>query len=147
MKAAFPEGPVVSTLCFHCCEARLDPWSGNKDPSGCLGSWTFPPSWKPAVKHLASVLTLPSNSGSHLPLPLSLFLFKMCLFFYWLCRAACEILSPWPGIKPRLPAGGAWSLNHRTTKEIPASLFNESCDYTESLSGKSKIISHLWSLI
>ena len=29
-------------------------------------------------------------------------------------------LVPWPGIKPGLPALGAWSLSHWTTSEIPA---------------------------
>ena len=28
-------------------------------------------------------------------------------------------LVPWPGIKPRLPALGAWSLNCWTTREVP----------------------------
>ena len=56
-------------------------------------------------------------------------------FKIWLCRvlvAACGIfgcslwtlncgmwyLVPWPGIKPRLPASGAWSLRHWTTREF-----------------------------
>ena len=28
-------------------------------------------------------------------------------------------LAPWPGIEPRPPALGAWSLNHWTTREVP----------------------------
>ena len=28
-------------------------------------------------------------------------------------------LVPWPGIKPRPPALGAWSLNNWTTREVP----------------------------
>ena len=32
---------------------------------------------------------------------------------------ACEILVPWPGIEPRPPASAAWSLNHRTIREVP----------------------------
>ena len=28
-------------------------------------------------------------------------------------------LVPWPGIEPRLPALGAWSLSHRNTREAP----------------------------
>ena len=128
----FPGGPVVSTLCFHCREPKLDPWSGNKDPSNCLGSWTFPPSWKPAVQHLTSVLTLPSNSGSHLPLSPSLFLFKMCLFFNDCATQHVRSYLPDQGSNPGFLQGGrGMSLNHRTTREIPASLFNESCDYTE----------------
>ena len=43
------------------------------------------------------------------------------------CRllvAACmQDLVPWPGIEPRPPALGAWSLTHKTTKEVPSVLF------------------------
>ena len=39
---------------------------------------------------------------------------------YELLVAACVWdLVPWPGIKPRPPALGAWSLNHCTTREDP----------------------------
>ena len=31
-------------------------------------------------------------------------------------------LVPWPGIEPRPPALGAWSLNHWTIREVPAVL-------------------------
>ena len=34
--------------------------------------------------------------------------------------AACGI---WPGIEPGLPALGAWSLNHWTTREVPHFIF------------------------
>ena len=37
----------------------------------------------------------------------------------WLCRAACGILVPRAGMEPAPPAVKAWSLNHRTTKEVP----------------------------
>lgn len=40
-------------------------------------------------------------------------------FIYWLHCAACCILVPRPGIEPVLPALGAWSLNHWTTRDIP----------------------------
>ena len=29
----FPDNPVGKTPCFHCKGLRLDPWSGNKDPT------------------------------------------------------------------------------------------------------------------
>ena len=32
-------------------------------------------------------------------------------------------LVPWPGIKPRPPALGAWSLSHWTTREVPLFVF------------------------
>ena len=32
--------------------------------------------------------------------------------------AACGNLVPWPGIEPRSPALGAWSLSHWTTREV-----------------------------
>ena len=41
------------------------------------------------------------------------------------CVATWELLvvhvdlAPWPGIEPGAPALGAWSLSHRTTREIP----------------------------
>ena len=28
-------------------------------------------------------------------------------------------LVPWPGMEPRLPALGAWSLSQQTTREVP----------------------------
>ena len=45
-------------------------------------------------------------------------LFYFCLFIWlhWILVAAC--LVPWPGIKPRSPALGAWSLSHWTTREV-----------------------------
>ena len=48
-------------------------------------------------------------------------IFRLC----WVLVAACGIFScsmqdliPWPGIKPRAPALGVWSLSHWTTKEV-----------------------------
>ena len=37
------------------------------------------------------------------------------------CELSCSMwdLVPWPGIEPRLPALGAWSLSHRNTREAP----------------------------
>ena len=39
--------------------------------------------------------------------------------FFWLCRAAREILVPRPGIKPMPPALGVQSLTHCTSREVP----------------------------
>ena len=48
-------------------------------------------------------------------------------FFDWLIDwlidfglSAWGILVPWPGIEPVPPAVEAWSLNHWTTREVPA---------------------------
>ena len=44
-------------------------------------------------------------------------------FFFWPRYVACGILVPQPGIKPVPPAVEARSLNHWTTREVPASSF------------------------
>ena len=46
-----------------------------------------------------------------------LFLF---LYPFWPCCVACGPLVPQPGIEPRPPALGVWSLNPWTTREIPS---------------------------
>ena len=63
--------------------------------------------------------------------------FKKYLFIYfWLhwVFAAARVwdLVPRPGIEPRPPALGAWSLNHWTTREVPV-LFKDMnvCDMLE----------------
>ena len=64
--------------------------------------------------------------------------------FIWLCLvlvATCGIfylhcnlwnLVPWPGVKPRPPALGEWSLSHRTTRKVPIPhlLYPFICGYT-----------------
>ena len=37
------------------------------------------------------------------------------------CGLSCSMwdLVPWPGIEPRPPTLGAWSLSHWTTMEVP----------------------------
>ena len=39
-------------------------------------------------------------------------------FFFWHC-GSCEILGPWPGVKPMTPALEEQSFNHCTTREVP----------------------------
>ena len=39
--------------------------------------------------------------------------------FFSLCRVACGILVPWPGIEPTPPTLEAWSLTHWNVREIP----------------------------
>ena len=39
-------------------------------------------------------------------------------FFFWPCHVACDILVPWPGIKPTSPALEAQCLNHWITREV-----------------------------
>ena len=55
--------------------------------------------------------------------PHSLFLF---IWLHWVLVAAYKIFScgmwgliPWPGIEPRCPVLGAWSVSHWTTREVP----------------------------
>ena len=43
--------------------------------------------------------------------------------FFWLSHKACGILVPRPGIEPVPLAVEAWSLNHWTTREVPAHCF------------------------
>ena len=55
------------------------------------------------------------------------------------CRISCGMwdLGPWPGIKPRPPALGAWSLRHWTTRDVPSQCntsWRLSCGLVGSLS-------------
>ena len=58
---------------------------------------------------------------------------------------------PWPGIKPRLPALGSWSLSHWTTWEIPAAvsffLLEEKCSSMLCISHNYTYISSFLSLL
>ena len=69
--------------------------------------------------------------------PLPLF-YSARFIYFWLCLfcflkilylamlgLSCSMwgLVPWPGIKPRLPALGVWSLSHWTTREVPIFFF------------------------
>jgi len=60
-----------------------------------------------------------------------LFLFALFIWLHWVLAAARGIfscgmwdLTPWPGIKLRSRALGAWSPSHWTNGEVPASAFN-----------------------
>ena len=60
--------------------------------------------------------------------PLSLSFFCFCFFVlfcfvFWLRRAACGTLVPWPGVEPGPMAVKAPSPNHWTTREFPQILF------------------------
>ena len=41
----------------------------------------------------------------------------------WAFSCSMQDLVPWPGMGPGPPTLGAWSLNHWTTREVPAVLF------------------------
>ena len=75
------------------------------------------------------------------PAPVFFSFFLNIYLFIWLCQVlvgVCGIfnwdlqtvscgmwdLGPWPGIKPWPPALGAQSLNHRTTREVPAPVYS-----------------------
>ena len=38
--------------------------------------------------------------------------------FFWPCRVPYGILVPWPGMEPTLSAVEAWSLNHRSSRDV-----------------------------
>ena len=87
------------------------------------------------------------NSGSHIITYLVFrlfFFFGKFLFVYlvfiWLRQvlvAACGTLATQPGIEPRAPVPGAWSLSHWTTREAPSfsflgnlpSIFHRDCTH------------------
>ena len=98
------------------------------------GSW-----WRVLTKHdplekrianHSSILALrtPNVKQSQMKLP-----FQKYIFIYLAVPGlveACGIFScsmwnliPWPGIKPRTTALGAWNLSHWTTKEVPKMSF------------------------
>ena len=41
------------------------------------------------------------------------------LKIFGLYHTTCEILVPWPRIKPTAPALAAWTLNHWNIKKVP----------------------------
>ena len=44
--------------------------------------------------------------------------FSWIIFIFWLCRAACGILIPWPGIEPMPPTMDTQDLNHWTAGKV-----------------------------
>ena len=59
----------------------------------------------------------PAKPGMNWPLPTVQS--HHVLLFFWLCRLACGILVPQPGIEPVPPAVEAQSRNHWTAREVP----------------------------
>ena len=53
------------------------------------------------------------------------------VLFFWLHHAACRILVPHPGIKPKPSVVKLWSPNHQTSRKFPGSI---SCDWFYFLS-------------
>ena len=47
------------------------------------------------------------------------------IFSYSMQTLSCSMwdLVPWPGIKPRPPVLGVWTLSHWTTREVPVTLY------------------------
>jgi len=53
------------------------------------------------------------------------------VLFFWLHHAACRILVPHPGIKPKPSVVKLWSPNHQTSRKFSGSI---SCDWFYFLS-------------
>ena len=53
------------------------------------------------------------------------------VLFFWLHHAACRILVPHPGIKPKPFVVKLWGPNHQTSRKFPGSI---SCDWFYFLS-------------
>ena len=50
---------------------------------------------------------------------------EACQIFSYMRILSCGMqdLDPWPGVKPRPPAPGAWSPSHWTAREVPIVLY------------------------
>ena len=117
---AFPDSPVVRTLCCHCQGPGSIPAQKNKPkPNRCY-------------QYFVTDLYLQRSEDWELA-ALLLFFFKSSIlrcmydshkkvlpfFSFGPCHEACGILVPQPGIEP----GWQWKLspNHWTTREFPSS--------------------------
>ena len=62
--------------------------------------------------------------------------FKFILIvFFWPLHVAHRILAPQPGVRPAPSAVEVWSLNHRTTTQVPEiSLISHFCDQVHGCS-------------
>ena len=91
--------------------------------------WT----WKMFMVVKTSSLASFKVQLSHLFLLFFLFL-DLVISLHWILVAAWELLglcSLRPGIEPRPPVLGAWSLSHWTTREVPKPPPKDAfCDYT-----------------
>ena len=65
----------------------------------------------PGLPHCRWILYQLSHQGS-----------PYIYIYIWLDHATWWILVPQPGIKPMPPSMEVWSLNHWTTKEVPANI-------------------------
>ena len=54
-----------------------------------------------------------------------IYLLKILFIYLAMPGLSCGMwnLVPWPGIKPCPASLGAWTLNHRITREVPQLLF------------------------
>ena len=55
--------------------------------------------------------------------------YYLCIWLYQVLVTVHGYLISWPGIRPRPPSLGAWSLNHWTTREIPRAHVNTGTCY------------------
>ena len=77
------------------------------------------------------------------------YLLLLLLFFtFWPHCTACGLLTPWPGIEPRLPALEAPSINHGSPREAPIYHFKQYnysklLQYLFSVSGKKNYLFYM----
>jgi len=126
--------------------------SGPHIISSWVESWRTP-NCPPDGSHVCAGATVLNNEMNHATLPLKslqqhciifkIFIYLAVVGLSWstwglpflsgargifscgmrtLCCNVCDLLL-WPGMEPRLPALGVWSLSHWTTREVPALFF------------------------
>ena len=79
-----------------------------------------------------------SHIRSHMSL--IFFLFLICIYLATSgLRWDIWDLVPWPGIEPRPPALGAWSLSHWTIREVPVSAFQYAIWVCHSFSSTEQV--------
>ena len=101
-------------------------------PHICVTHWTtlyiWPPSLAPGPQncHVSGLLIYPSAHDTWKSFFFFFFKDYLLLFILSSQGLSCNMwdLVPWPGVEPRPPALGAWSLSHWSTREVPWKSFS-----------------------